>query len=291
VSGTPPAVAGVAVEHRFVAVRGARLHVAEAGEGPPLVLLHGWPQHWWSWRAVLGPLAERHRVLCPDVRGLGWSDGADGSFRLDALVADLLGALDALGVAGPVHLVGHDWGSAIGYRACVLRPDRFARFVALAGVHLWQGRRTPPAGFLAPWHIYAITALGERAAGPLARRALRAWRHAGAFTAGERSVYLDRFRDAGPRRATTRYDRSIVLREIPRAIRHAPAWRLRVPTLHLNGAEDPLTPHVPPAAGIRLDELPGCGHFIPEEAPDRLLERLLTPAAASSRRAPASTSR
>jgi pimeloyl-ACP methyl ester carboxylesterase len=57
------------VEHRWVEAGGVRLHLAEAGEGEPLVLLHGWPQHWYEWREVIGPLAERYRVICPDLRG------------------------------------------------------------------------------------------------------------------------------------------------------------------------------------------------------------------------------
>src|SRR5687768_9718498 len=133
------------VEHRFVDVRGARFHVAEAGDGPPVVLLHGWPQHWWSWREVIGPLAERYRVICPDIRGLGWSAGADGSFRFDALADDLFVLMDALG-HDRFRLVGHDWGLFIGYRACLLRPERVERFAPLAGVHLWQGYDTSPQG-------------------------------------------------------------------------------------------------------------------------------------------------
>ena len=67
-----PEVPGV--RHRMVAANGINLHVAEAGEGPPLLLVHGWPQHWWIWRRVIRPLAQRYRVLAPDLRGHGWSD-------------------------------------------------------------------------------------------------------------------------------------------------------------------------------------------------------------------------
>src|SRR4051794_11886683 len=79
------------VEHRFADVRGIRMHYTEAGEGDPVVLVHGWPQHWWSWREVIGPLAERHRVICPDIRGMGWSEGSRNGYGLDDLAADLLG--------------------------------------------------------------------------------------------------------------------------------------------------------------------------------------------------------
>src|SRR5436190_14277529 len=105
-----PKVDGVA--HLFLSVRGTILHVAEAGTGPPLVLLHGWPQHWWSWRALIPSLAASNRVLCPDMRGLGWSEGHEGSYRWGDLAADLFAVLDALG-CDRVRLVGHDWGVAI----------------------------------------------------------------------------------------------------------------------------------------------------------------------------------
>src|SRR3954471_16308807 len=100
------------VKHRRVDVDGARSHVAEAGDGPPLVLLHGWPQHWWSWRHVIGPLAARYRVICPDIRGMGWTDALRSGYHLLQLTRDRLGRLDARR-RERVRLVGHDWGFLI----------------------------------------------------------------------------------------------------------------------------------------------------------------------------------
>src|SRR4051794_2455046 len=106
-----PEVAGVT--HRDVDVGGVRLHVAEAGEGPPLLLLHGWPQHWWCWRYVIGELATTHRVIAPDLRGFGWSDAPPGDYAKATFAADVLALMDAEGL-DRVRVIGHDWG---GYTA------------------------------------------------------------------------------------------------------------------------------------------------------------------------------
>ena len=100
-----PEVAGVT--HRYEAVNGIRLHYAEAGEGEPVVLQHGWPQHWWMWRDFIGPLAERYRVICPDLRGHGWSDKPAHGYRKPELLDDVLALLDRLGIER-VRWVGHD---------------------------------------------------------------------------------------------------------------------------------------------------------------------------------------
>src|SRR3954465_3923759 len=106
----PPLPQLPGVEHRFESVNGVRLHYAEAGAGDPVVLLHGWPQHWWMWRDLIGPLAERFRVVVPDLRGHGWSDKPPSSYRKSELMADIVSLIDRLGL-DRVRLVGHDWGA------------------------------------------------------------------------------------------------------------------------------------------------------------------------------------
>jgi len=268
------------VEHTFLDVGGTTVHVAQAGDGPPLVLLHGWPQHWWSWRLVIPRLAQDYRVICPDFRGQGWSAGSDGSYRFDALALDLVALLDELGHQR-VRLVGHDWGLVVGYRACIEWPERFERFVALAGIHPWQGGEPRLINFRRPWHVWTIAALGPVALTRLnlGERALRAWRHFGEFTEEETAVYAGAFRRRSSIAAAVRFDREVMLYEIPRAFRDHRSWHLSVPTLHLQGERDPLTPFTPDnyrafADEMAVEAIPNCGHFIPEEAPDQLLARL-----------------
>jgi pimeloyl-ACP methyl ester carboxylesterase len=91
-----PQVAGV--RHRFVPAGGLNFHVAEAGEGEPVLLLHGWPQHWYAWRLVIPALAERYRVLAVDLRGFGWSDIAWEGFEKENMADDVANVMAALEV-------------------------------------------------------------------------------------------------------------------------------------------------------------------------------------------------
>lgn len=106
-----PALEGV--EHRHVDVaEGVRIHVADAGpaDGPAVMLVHGFPQNWWEWRDLIGPLAaDGNRVLCPDLRGAGWSSAPRSRYTKTEMADDLAAVLDGLGVA-KVKLVAHDWG-------------------------------------------------------------------------------------------------------------------------------------------------------------------------------------
>jgi pimeloyl-ACP methyl ester carboxylesterase len=277
----PPAVPGVT--HRSVVVDGFRVHYAEAGEGDPLVMVHGWPQHWWCWRHLIGPLSERYRVICPDIRGLGWSEGPGASatradYSFHRLAADFAGFLDALGIRR-TRFVGHDWGCVLGYRAAINWPDRFERAVMLGGVHPWTPTGAPLRVYARPWHIYAIAALGPASTPTIAARCLNEWRHVGRFDDAEMETYVAQFRAPAAAAASVAYDRNLVLREIPYFVRHHRALRLRVPVLHLNGACDALTQKVPKSYVLyndtmRLELIEDCGHFMAEERPEELLDRL-----------------
>jgi pimeloyl-ACP methyl ester carboxylesterase len=119
------------VTHRFVELPGLRMHVAEAGSGDAVVMLHGFPQHWWEWRDVIPAVAEHYRVICPDLRGAGWTDAPADGYMSSQLQADVLALLDALDL-DQVHLVTHDWSSILGYLTCFDHPERVRDHVAMA---------------------------------------------------------------------------------------------------------------------------------------------------------------
>ena len=108
----PPEIPGV--EHRYVDAGGLRVHVAEAGEGDPVLLLHGWPQHHYMWRGVIERLAPQYRLLAPDLRGFGWTDTPDTGYDGETFASDQVALLDALEIER-VKVVGHDWGGCSGF--------------------------------------------------------------------------------------------------------------------------------------------------------------------------------
>ena len=118
-------------------VNGIAMHVVTEGEGPPVLLLHGFPDTHAVWRLQIAALvAAGYRVIAPDLRGYGQTEapGKEDDYSMDALRADVVGLLDALGIER-VLLVGHDWGSVVGWNVCMHAPERVERFVALSVGH------------------------------------------------------------------------------------------------------------------------------------------------------------
>jgi pimeloyl-ACP methyl ester carboxylesterase len=122
------------VQHRMVETNGIHLHIAEQGSGPLVILCHGFPECWYSWRHQLSALAEAgFHAVAPDMRGYGQSDRPHeiDQYTLFHLVGDMVGLLDALGTESAV-IAGHDWGAPVAWHAALLRPDRFRAVIALS---------------------------------------------------------------------------------------------------------------------------------------------------------------
>ncbi len=122
------------INHRFIETNGIRMHVAEAGAGPLVVLCHGFPESWYSWRHQLPVLAAAgFHAVAPDMRGYGQTDRPEAidQYTLLHLVGDMVGLLDALGAEEAV-IAGHDWGAPVAWHAALLRPDRFRGVVGLS---------------------------------------------------------------------------------------------------------------------------------------------------------------
>jgi len=275
-----PQVAGV--EHRFLNAGGLRMHLAEAGEGRPIVMLHGWPQHWYLWRRVMPLLAPQARVLCPDLRGFGWTDVPGRGYDRETMAGDVLALLDELGL-DRVDLVGHDWGGWIGFLLALRRPERIGRFVALSIVPPWpSGDRR---GLLEAWRIayqipLALPQLGRRAVEHgLARLALRTG--SDAFSEGEIEAFTDRLKGERAYASELLY-RTFLLREaVPVFAGRYAGLPFEVPTLLLVGERDRVIPtravreQAARADALELELVPEAGHFIVDEKPELVADRTL----------------
>ncbi|MEQ3550979.1 alpha/beta hydrolase [Pseudonocardia nematodicida] len=279
--------------HRAVSANGIRIHVVEAGppDGPLVVLLHGFPEFWWTWRHQLPALAGAgFRVVAPDLRGYGDTDKPPRGYDLWTLAGDCAGLIRALGERR-AHLVGHDWGAVIGWSVAALQPRLVRSLSGLGAPHplayraavlrdpLGQGRAGRyAAGFQLP-------RLPERSlradAGARVERILRTW-------AGPHWPSTPDFTDAAARyrgaiRISTvahcaceyyRWTLRSQVRSDGRSFARAVAGPVGVPVLQVHGADDPCVLEATmrrsaafAAAGLVHHALPGSGHFPHEEEP------------------------
>jgi pimeloyl-ACP methyl ester carboxylesterase len=279
----PPFPAVPGVTHGFVGAGGVRLHYAEAGEGPPLVLLHGWPQHWYVWRRVIPLLAGRHRLVCPDLRGFGWSDAPDSSYAKEELAADVVALLDALELER-VSLAGHDWGGFVGFLVALNAPERVSAYLAMSIIHPWPRSARPKLATL-PLLLYqpllAAPGLGSlvQRRTPFYRAIFRAAGGPRIWSDDEQRAFADTFQDPAHARAASKLYRTFLRSELrPLVAGRYAGRRLTVPTRLLVGRDDPVIEE------DRLDgwrehaddmevEVVAGGHFLPEEQPELVAQR------------------
>jgi pimeloyl-ACP methyl ester carboxylesterase len=276
-----PHVSGVT--HRDVEIDGARLHVAEAGDGPPLVLLHGWPQHWWCWRRLIPRLAQDHRLLVPDLRGFGWSEAPPGDYAKATFAADVLALLDAEELDS-VGLIGHDWGGYTAFLLALEHPERVKRLLALDVAPPWADRSGPHLRHLALPLLASYQAL---LAAPLigpwtltsGTRFVRMLIRAGSgkrarWTDAELDIYARVLCEPARAHASSACYRTFLTRELPAVARRSDrSAELRVPSLLAMGGSSALYRILAPrpTRNLRVESVAGAGHFLPEEAPDEVL--------------------
>lgn len=275
------------VDHRFVDLPNLRMHVAEAGEGDPVVLLHGWPQNWWAWRRLIPLLAERFRVICPDQRGFGWSDAPPSGYEKETIAEDILQLLDALELPR-VRLIGHDVGGFVAFLICLKEPVRVDRYLSLNTGHPFV--KPAPAALGTFWRFWYWPLLGAPLLGPwLVRHGvfealLHRWFTAdrAGWSPSEEGVFLQSLREPARALASSKTYRSYLLKDSPQVLfgRYR-SQRLTVPTLMLHGVGDHmlrepfLRGYEPFADDMAVELVPGVGHFIAEERPQLVADRAL----------------
>jgi pimeloyl-ACP methyl ester carboxylesterase len=275
--------------HAEAVVNGVRLHYVEAGAGPLVILLHGFPEFWYSWRWQIPALAAAgHRVIAPDLRGYNLSDKPAGvrSYRLEALRGDVAGLIRQAGVERAT-VVGHDWGGAIAWTLALRRPELLDRLVILNAPH--------PAAFLRElrtwsqlrksWYMifFQLPLLPElvfRAGNfALLERTLRRDPvRPGAFSAADVEQYRRALARPGALTAAINYYRAAFRHDLRRSARPLP--RIDVPTLLIWGEQDrylgtELTAGLEPwVSNLRIERIAEASHWVQVDAPDKV-NRLL----------------
>ena len=274
------------VTHHHADLGDVRLHYVTAGAGFPLVLLHGWPQSWYEWRHIIPTLAARYRVIAPDLRGLGDSSRPADGYDKKTIGSDIWRLLhDYLGIAH-FNLVGHDWGGPTAYAIAAAHPDAVRKLaildVAIPGdgsANISQGGRR--------WHHALHQTLDLPEALITGREDIYLgwfYRNYGhrpdVLSDADIAEYLRTYRQPGALRAGFSYYRAIP-RDIADNEAISRTVKLPMPVLALGGDSawgrrlEVLHSLQRLAVNVRGGVIEQCGHWMPEEQPDRLLAQLL----------------
>jgi epoxide hydrolase 4 len=282
------------VTHRQVLAGDVRLHVAEAGEGPVVLLLHGFPDFWYSWRRQIPALvAAGYRVMAPDMRGYAGSESPEGvdAYRMSRLVADVVGLVEASGEER-VTLVGHDWGGAVAWATATRRPDVLERLVILNCPHLEtlaRGLRHPRQAPRSLYFLYfQLPGLPERSLRALNARGLRMTLRGAAlrrdsFSDEDLRRYVQALTRPGGLRGPINYYRAAARSTVrqSRGTDEDRPRRIDLPVLVLWGEQDvalrPELAEPPPSAvsDARVVRLPDAGHWVHLDAAEAVNAELL----------------
>ena len=273
--------------HHRREVNGFMMHYVTAGQGKPLVLLHGWPQSWFEWRNQIPALAEKFTVIAPDLRGLGDSDKPDTGYDKKTLASDVYALVKSLG-HDKIGLVGHDWGGAVAYNLAYDHPEMVERlfiFDMVPGLAR-AGEKLDLAFATRLWHVFfhggnpdLSTTLIEKDPAFYLRHFFTSgsYNYSPAYLSEEEfQEYLRAFRLPGTIRAGMRYYAAGIREDTVNLA--ACTKKLQMPVRAWGG--EFLLRDLPPiwsavAENVTGGMVPECGHFVPEEKPEFALREML----------------
>jgi pimeloyl-ACP methyl ester carboxylesterase len=279
-----------ALAHQFAAVNEVRLHYVEAGAGPLVILLHGFPEFWYSWRHQIPALvAAGYRVIAPDQRGYNLSAKPRrvGAYRIEELAADVAGLIQHAGESRAT-VVGHDWGGLVAWHFAMQYPDRVDKLIALNAPHPAAFRRElcRPAQLAKSWYMFffQLPVLPEcviraRDFAGLAKTLRTDPVRPGAFTDEDIPLYQQALAQPGALTAAINYYRALFCRPLLELRRPYPT--ITVPTLLIWGERDRyMTPRATENLGswvphLRIQRIPDASHWVQQDAPERVNEWMI----------------
>ncbi|MCS6792446.1 MAG: alpha/beta hydrolase [Oscillatoriaceae bacterium SKW80] len=279
-------------QHHFIETNRIRLHCVTQGEGKLVVLLHGFPEFWYSWRYQIPALARYFKVVVPDLRGYNDSDKPASGYDLDTLSADIQGLISSLGYV-KAHIVGHDWGGAIAWHLAQKFPHYLDKLAILNAPHPQRFLQEIVSNFdqlRRSWFVFAFQIPGipewliQQNLTDFVKNLFRqtAIRQA-AFTAEVTRIYQQALEKPGVLAAALNYYRQLMQPSHWLAQWGHNPEPVQVPTLVLWGEEDSflsqkLTEGLDKliAAPFKLKFISNCGHWIQQEAPHTVNRELLT---------------
>jgi pimeloyl-ACP methyl ester carboxylesterase len=272
------------MQHATVTANGTSLHVVEAGQGAPLLLLHGWPEFWLTWEPVMARLSQAYRIIAPDLRGFGESGKPSGPFGPADHAADMLALLDALGIER-VGIVGHDVGGAAMQPLARQAPERIAGLFFFDFVYPGVGARMgAPDRLNEIWYqsfnqldmAPALVGASREACRAYISYFLRHWAHRKDAFDDVLDAFVDNFLRPGNLAGGFAHYRASHAGRIAMMKGEAPSLpRIAAPTCVRWAEHDVLLPYSwtdrlgETFADLDLAPFPNVGHFPHREAPDR----------------------
>ena len=268
------------ISHKKEIINGILLHWVEIGSGPLVIMLHGFPEFWWSWRNQIIPLSRKFRVVALDMRGFNESEKPTSGYDTKTVAIDIRDLVDYLG--GPAFVVGHDWGGIIGYQLAMDWPDRVEKLAILNAPHpdAWiTGWLTHPEQQRKSWYVFfnLLAEFPEKNYIDQFRRGTIRLAHV--MSPPEVEIYREAFEKPGAAKAAVNYYRELV-KEIPSG-RHLRVRPILCPVRVLWGRRDvALDPVVNDIAAGWIENMevfyfPRCWHWLASEKPRAVTQHLL----------------
>ena len=272
------------ISHEYWKIGDIKMHVATSGEGEPVLLLHGFPELWYSWRKIIPMLSDKYRIIAPDLKGYGMSDIPNSGYDIETLSNDIACIIDKIGEK--TTIVCHDWGGVIGWHTAMTYPDRVKALIPVAAPHVgryFNVMLTNPFQFLKSQYtfFFQLPYLPEYLLSMnkgIVLTKLMKWSsvRSKAFSESELEFYRNAWENKSSMNAGLNYYRKL-FRNLPKTVKYFNQNKVKCPVCVVWGDKDwflsiALTEKLEKYCEYtpEVHILSDCGHWVSQEAPDEL---------------------